>query len=182
MAIQSYDHPALTADVVLFALSEGSLSVLLVQRGRPPFEGAWAFPGGFVDVGEAPPDAAARELEEETGIQGVELEQLRAFGDPDRDPRGHVVSVVYVGLAMREAMPPLKADSDAEQARWWPLSDLPTLAFDHAKIMAYALDRLGTAFACTPPQGLSSTLPDDVSLGDLRAACSVVADMAGKLK
>ncbi|MGD8966275.1 MAG: NUDIX hydrolase [Anaerolineae bacterium] len=147
MSIQDYPHPALTADVVLLAAGEGSLQVLLVQRDKPPFREAWALPGGFVEVGESPEEAARRELEEETDVRDIQLEQLRVFGDPGRDPRGHVVTVVFLGLLGldRSADPQphhVEAGSDAAQARWWPIASLPPLAFDHADILAYALQRL----------------------------------------
>ena len=181
MPIQAYDHPALTADVVLFALGQGQLNILLIQRGRPPFQDDWAFPGGFVDVGESPQDAAARELEEETGIHGIHLEQLRAFGDPERDPRGHTVTVAYLAVVATKACPDIEAGSDAAQARWWPIDDLPSLAFDHAQILACALQRLRSkltrAPVCFDGRG---TLPGDLSLGDLRAAWRAIAERLEK--
>jgi len=175
MSSKSHERPALTVDVVLFALGEEELKVLLIQRGRTPFRGAWAFPGGFVDVGESPQDAAARELEEETGIRGVQLEQLRAFGDVDRDPRGHTVTIVYVGLVAIDASPPLEAGSDAGQARWWSVHDLPPLAFDHGEILSAALRRLRSEMCCpcidrTP--GL--VLPGALVIQDLRSACRAI--------
>jgi 8-oxo-dGTP diphosphatase len=147
MSIQDYPHPALTADVVLLGTGNGDMQVLLVQRAKPPFRGAWALPGGFVEVGESPEDAAHRELREETHIRGIRLEQLRVFGDPGRDPRGHVVSVVFRGLLTGDWSPdrpprPVEAGSDAAQARWWSIDRLPPLAFDHADILAYALQDL----------------------------------------
>ena len=94
-----YDHPrpALTVDIVLFHRSGVDIEVLLIKRAREPFKGRWAFPGGFVDKDESLEAAAARELREETGLHGIKLEQLAAFGDPGRDPRGHTVSVVFYG-------------------------------------------------------------------------------------
>ncbi|MGD2176526.1 MAG: NUDIX hydrolase [Anaerolineae bacterium] len=147
MPIEDYTHPALTVDVVLFAQRQGDLQVLLIRRQKPPFEGAWAFPGGFVNVGESLEEAALRELEEETGIRAVHLEQLRAFGNPDRDPRGHVVTVTHLALMPADAAPQAQAGNDAAQARWWPVHDLPPLAFDHADILDYALKRLRARLA-----------------------------------
>ena len=152
MSIHDYPHPALTADVVLLAAGDGDRQVLLVQRGEPPFEGRWVLPGGFVELGESPEEAAHRELEEETGIRGVRLEQMRVFGDPGRDPRGHVVTVVFWGLLTGDwspGQPPrhVEAGSDAASARWWSIDNLPPLGFDHANIVAYALRHL--------PAGLS---------------------------
>lgn len=176
MSIQDYPHPALTADVVLFAVGEDDLKVLLVQRGKPPFEGAWAFPGGFVNVGEAPRDAARRELEEETNITEVLLEQLHAFGEPGRDPRGHVVSVVYLAVTLMDARPRGEAGSDAAQARWWSVDDLPPLAFDHADVLTCALQRLCSKLAC--PLQDPDALPDELSLGHLRTASRMAVKIA----
>lgn len=147
MPIQDYPHPALTTDVVLFALHDGDLQVLLVQRQKTPFKGTWAFPGGFVNAGESLEDAALRELEEETGIRNVHIEQLRAFGAPGRDPRGHVVTVTYLGLLPADAGLDVEAGDDAARARWWPIQDLPPLAFDHGDILDYALKRLKVELA-----------------------------------
>jgi 8-oxo-dGTP diphosphatase len=152
MSIQDYPHPALTADVVLLAVGHSELQVLLIQRDKPPFKGTWALPGGFVKVGESPEDAARRELEEETDIRGIQLEQLRVFGDPGRDPRGHVVTVVFLGLldcdgSVGQRPREVEAGSDAAQARWWSIGNLPSLAFDHAEILAYALQHLPAGLA-----------------------------------
>jgi 8-oxo-dGTP diphosphatase len=153
MPIEDYPHPTLATDIVLFALRESDLWVLLIQRRKPPFEGAWSFPGGFANVGETLEQAALRELEEETGVHIAHLEQLHAFGDPSRDPRGHVVTVVYWGLMPGEATVQVQGGDDAAQARWWPVGDLPPLAFDHRDILDYALRHLGAtsaAIAKTP--------------------------------
>lgn len=177
MSIHDYEHPALTADVILFAVGSGDARVLLVQRNSPPFEGAWAFPGGFVDVGEAPRDAAARELREETGIHDLNLAQLRAFGAPGRDPRGHVATIAYLGVIAACAVPTPQAGSDAAQARWWSVRDLPTLAFDHGEILTCALGRLAGVLACPSlNSGLICCLPKTLSLGDLRESCAVIAE------
>jgi len=178
MSIHDYEHPALTADIILFALGRGDLRVLLVKRRTPPFEGAWAFPGGFVDVGEAPVDAAARELREETGIQDMDLEQLRAFGAPGRDPRGHVVTLAYLAVVGDQALQTLEAGSDAAEARWWSVGDPPALAFDHREILTYALGRLRKILPCpSPSTGFAHRLPGDLSLDDLRASCAVIVDV-----
>lgn len=137
-----YDHarPALTVDIVLFHRSGVDTEVLLIKRGRAPFKGRWAFPGGFVDEDESLESAAARELREETGLRGIKLEQLAAFGDPGRDPRGHTVSVVFYGaVSNRRAV--IAAD-DAAEARWLSASHPPKLAFDHRKILRIAMKQL----------------------------------------
>lgn len=177
MSSQAHDHPALTVDVVIFALGGGELKVLLIQRGRPPFQGDWAFPGGFVNLGESPRDAAYRELEEETAVRRVDLEQLRVFGDPGRDPRGHTVTVAYLALIAADALPKEEAGSDAAQARWWSVGDLPSLAFDHAEILTHALQRLHAKLTGTCA-GLAwyDTLPAHLPLGDLRSADRAIAE------
>jgi 8-oxo-dGTP diphosphatase len=118
--------------------------VVLVRRSRPPFAGLWALPGGFVEPNEPLAAAARRELWEETGVEPVHLEQLYAFGDPGRDPRGWTVSVAYLAcLTPAEAATlRLHAGSDADEARWFDLEHLPPLAFDHAAILACAARRL----------------------------------------
>jgi 8-oxo-dGTP diphosphatase len=127
-------------DLVVFTIRAGLLQVLLIERGVPPFAGRWALPGGFLREGESLEAAARRELEEETGIADVYLEQLYTFGDPERDPRGRVVTVAYYALIASDRMP--RAGSDADAAHWVPLERHPPLAFDHDAILRYALERL----------------------------------------
>ena len=137
-----------TVDLVIFALREAELQVLLVRRGIPPFEGRWALPGGFVHADESLDAAARRELEEETGVRDVYVEQLYTFGDPGRDPRGRVVTVAYYALLTGEQTIPAPG-SDAAAVRWWPVREHPPLAFDHPRILAYALERLRTKLEYT---------------------------------
>lgn len=136
-----YPRAALTVDCVVFGLDEGELKVLLIERGLEPFKGRWALPGGFVRVDETIDAAARRELEEETGIANVFLEQLYTFGAVDRDPRERVVSVAHFALVKLSDYR-TKASTDASKAEWFPVSKLPELAFDHAEIVAVALARL----------------------------------------
>ena len=136
-----YPRPALTTDCVVFGLDEDDLKVLLIQRDIPPFEGKWALPGGFVRVSESVDDCARRELKEEAGLRKVFLEQLYTFGDLKRDPREHVITVAYYALVNLLNHPP-KADTDARNAAWFSLDEVPRLAFDHKKILHTALDRL----------------------------------------
>jgi 8-oxo-dGTP diphosphatase len=139
----TYEYPraALTVDCVVFGLDDEDLKVLLIQRAVPPFAGQWALPGGFVRVDETLDDAARRELQEETGLSRIFLEQLYTFGDVDRDPRERVVSVAYYALVnlSEHAVHPA---TDAVDAAWFGVHDVPSLAFDHAGILQAALERL----------------------------------------
>lgn len=136
-----YPRPSLTVDCVVFGWSDDALKLLLIRRGAEPFLGKWALPGGFVQMDEELETAAERELQEETGLTSVYLEQLYTFGTPDRDPRGRVVSVAYYGL-VRDADYLLKADTDAAEAAWFALDQIPALAFDHQTIVEMAIERL----------------------------------------
>jgi 8-oxo-dGTP diphosphatase len=129
----------LTADVVVLAEGPRARSVLLIQRGKEPFAGRWALPGGFVDEGEQVAKAAPRELREETGLQLSALELLGVYDTPGRDPRGWTVSAVYLARLAAEAE--VAGADDASDARWFPAQALPELAFDHSLIVADALAR-----------------------------------------
>ncbi len=141
MATYSYTRPALTVDCVLFGLDTDDLKILLIRRNLPPFQGQWALPGGFVRVDETLEDAALRELQEETGVGHVFLEQLYTFGTLDRDPRERVVTVAYYALINLQDHR-LQAGTDASAAQWFAVDTLPRLAFDHDHIFATALGRL----------------------------------------
>ena len=136
-----FPRPAFTVDCVVFGLDEEDLKVLLIERELAPFAGRWALPGGFVRQDESPEVAARRELAEETGIERVFLEQLYTFGEPGRDPRGHVVSVAHYAL-VKLVDHRIRAATDARQAAWFSVWDLPQLAFDHQAILDKALQRL----------------------------------------
>lgn len=136
-----YERPSVTVDVVILTVRGGKLEVLLVKRKHWPFEGMWAIPGGFVTPDESLEDAAKRELAEETHVRDVYLEQLYTFGDPGRDPRTRVITVVYYALIRTEQLH-IRAADDAADAGWYPLAALPPLAFDHRKILEYTLTRL----------------------------------------
>jgi 8-oxo-dGTP diphosphatase len=155
----------------MFRLHEGGLQVLLVQRGIPPFEGRWALPGGFIRKHESLEEAARRELEEETGVRDVYLEQLYTFGDPDRDPRGHIITVAYYALLTGDVTP-LVAGADAGDARWTPARNHPKLAFDHQRILDYALERLATKLEYTTVG--FQLLPAKFTLGQLQRVYEAV--------
>lgn len=136
-----YPRPALTVDCVIFGLDDEALKVLLIRRGSEPYLGRWAIPGGFVVPGESLDAAARRELWEETGMTDVYLEQLYTFGEPDRDPREHVISVVYFALTNLSEHR-VVASTDADEAAWFSIHGVPELAFDHDQILELALERL----------------------------------------
>lgn len=136
-----YERPALTVDVVIYTIKDNELKVLLIQRNTDPYKDMWAIPGGFVLKGETLEKAAIRELQEETGVKDIYLEQLYSFGDPGRDPRGWVVTVAYFALISSENIK-IQADTDAKDVKWFSVYDLPKLAFDHDKILKLSLERL----------------------------------------
>lgn len=137
-----YERPSVTVDVVIFTLMDRELHVLLVQRRRWPYEGCWALPGGFIEMNESLEESARRELEEETGVRDVYLEQLYTFGDPGRDPRTRVISVVYFALIQADRQA-LRASEETSEVRWFSVQALPDrLAFDHNQILDRALSRL----------------------------------------
>ncbi len=139
--VYDWPRPMVTADAAVFAFLDGRPRLLLVQRKQEPFKGRWALPGGFVEIEEDLPEAAARELAEETGLTNVPLEQLRAFGKPGRDPRGRTITVAYFGIADRN-WEQIKAADDAADVRWFDIERLPAMAFDHDEIARCAIERL----------------------------------------
>jgi 8-oxo-dGTP diphosphatase len=124
-----------TVDILLLRNYRGKEQVLLIRRGQKPYSGKWALPGGYVDENESLESAALRELREETNIQQVSLRQLGAYGDPGRDPRGHTVTIVYGGVLPENSRMKPAAGDDAAQLKWFSVDHLPTLAFDHQKII-----------------------------------------------
>jgi 8-oxo-dGTP diphosphatase len=177
---RTYDwpRPALTVDIALFTV-RGSLNglrlqVLLIRRGEPPFRGKWALPGGFVREDEDLPAAAARELAEETGVREAVLEQVAAVGTPGRDPRGHTVTVVYVGLVAPDRHR-LEPTGDSAAARWFDVGGQespPPLAFDHAELLRLSLEylrrRVGEAPVCF------DLLPAEFTLSELQALLEAI--------
>ena len=141
MFTYEYPHPAVTTDIVIFTIRNEQLKVLLIRRASDPFKGSWALPGGFVEIDESLEHCALRELKEETGITGVYLEQLYTFGQQNRDPRERVITVAYYALVPFDRLQP-QAASDAVEADWHSINQLPELAFDHKKIISMAHQRL----------------------------------------
>lgn len=140
----TYRHPrpAVAVDIAVFAPGEPETAVLLIQRRNQPYQGAFALPGGFVEPDEDLSGAARRELREETGLVKVPLQQIHAFGAPDRDPRGRVISILFAGILPEGADRKLSAGSDARDLEWHPLSQLPQLAFDHRDMIDRAAQTL----------------------------------------
>lgn len=167
-----YKRPSVTVDVVIFSLIEESLCVLLVKRRHWPFAGMWAIPGGFVRMDESLEEAAARELAEETGVRDVYVEQLYTFGDPDRDPRTRVITVAYFAIVPADAVDEPVAGSDAAETGWFPVDDLPELAFDHGEIVDYALTRLRYKLEYTMVG--FELLPDTFTLSELQHAYELI--------
>ena len=169
-----YPRPMVVVDAVVFTVREGRLEVLLIKRGHAPFKGMWATPGGFVDMDEELEVAAARELEEETGVTGVRLEQYRAFGGVERDPRGRVIGIGYLGIVSSAACRP-RAGDDAADAAWMPVEELPKLASDHNLVVGTAVEHLRmVARSRTGDLGL---LPSSMSKEDFLKALDAVPGM-----
>jgi len=139
--VSKYERPSVTVDVLMMRLRQRDLEILLSKRRAWPYEDMWAIPGGFVMMNESLEAAAKRELQEETGVQDVYLEQLYTFGDPARDPRTRVITVVYFALLDSERLH-VRAATDATDVGWFSVYNLPPLAFDHQQIITYALNRL----------------------------------------
>ncbi|HEX41582.1 MAG TPA: NUDIX hydrolase [Phycisphaerales bacterium] len=140
--VYAWPRPMVTADALVFSFSRGRARVLLVRRGKEPYKGYWAVPGGFVEIDEELADAAARELAEETGLTGVPLEQMHTFGTIGRDPRGRQITTVYMGIAP-QGRTRVAGGDDAAEARWFDIDRLPeNMAFDHADVVAMAVARL----------------------------------------
>ncbi len=129
-----YPRPEVTTDCVVLSPDGGEMQVLLVKRGKEPFKDCWALPGGFLNIDEDAPAGCRRELQEETGLVVGQIMQFGAYTKPDRDPRGRVISIVYLAYLDKRIEP--KAGDDAAQAQWFKLKELPELAFDHAKILS----------------------------------------------
>ncbi len=134
-----YPHPAVTTDAVVFGFDGNELKVLLIERGIEPYKGQWAFPGGFIKMDESAEEGAVRELQEETGLDNIYMEQVEVFSDVDRDPRERVITIAFLALVK---LSEVQAGDDADKAQWFSLDNIPTLAFDHDKILRVAFKKL----------------------------------------
>lgn len=168
-----YPRPAVSTDCVIIGFDGLNLNVLLIERGKEPFVGKWALPGGFLNMDETTGQCATRELKEETGIDNVSLEQIGTFSDVDRDPRGRVISVVYLGLVRMEELDPVAGD-DAASVSWHKLRKLPPLAFDHNLVMRSAVRRM--KMKARYEAGALEFLDEEFTLHDLRLLYEAIFD------
>ncbi len=174
---EAFERPSVTADIALFTVRARALQVLLIQRKEAPFMGQWALPGGFVHLGESLEDAARRELAEETGVREVLLEQLRAFGDPGRDPRTWVITIAWTALVVSDTLR-LRAGTDAAEAEWFAVSRLPQpLAFDHGAILDYAVASL-RARLDADLQIAAALLPRRFTLSEMQDVYEIISGRA----
>lgn len=136
-----YPRPAVTVDVAIFMPTNGNHKILLIERAQEPYKGLYALPGGFVEIQETLEEAAQRELEEETGLKTLQLTQVHTFSDPDRDPRGRVISTCFAAVLMDANQLDLRAGSDAADVGWFVINELPALAFDHGLVIQTVIDK-----------------------------------------
>ena len=139
--VYEWPRPMVTVDAVVFLKGKDKTKLLLIKRGKEPFKGKWVFPGGFLEMDEELADGAARELAEEAGLVGVELEQMHTFGTCGRDPRGRVIGVAFVGT-VGPGNAVVKAGDDAAEAEWFDIDRLPELAFDHNEMAKMAIEKM----------------------------------------
>ena len=158
-----YPRPSVTADCVIFGFDGVEIKVLLIQRGIEPFKGKWAFPGGFMKLDETAEECAKRELEEETGLKNVSVEQFYTFSEVNRDPRERIITVAHYALVK---LSEVRGGDDAASAKWFALNEVPCLAFDHDRILRMALSRLKERI-CFEPVGFE-LLPDVFTMTELQ--------------
>ena len=164
MYCYKYPHPAVTTDCVIFGFDGERLQVLLVERGIEPYKGRWAFPGGFLKMDETAEEGALRELREETGLERAYIQQFHTFSDPHRDPRERVITIAYYALVKIQEV---HGGDDAASARWFPLGEIPSLAFDHDYILRMATQRLREEIHFQPVG--FELLPEKFTLKELQA-------------
>lgn len=167
-----YPHPAVTTDCVIFGFDGTKLQVLLIERGIEPFKGKWALPGGFLNMDESTEECALRELKEETGLTGAYIEQFHCFSDPDRDPRERVITIAYYALVRIQEV---KGGDDAAKAKWFPLDEVPQLAFDHDRILREAITRLRERIHFKPVG--FELLPEKFTMKELQMLYEAILDV-----
>ncbi len=166
-----FEQPSVTVDVLILTINQDRLSVLLVKRADRPYKGSWSLPGGFLLRGESLDQAALRVALEKTGVKDIYLEQLYTFGDPDRDPRARVVTVTYVALIPWKKLERPRSERISD-LNWFPVNELPVLAFDHKAILEYGLARLKAKV--TYSNIVYGLLPDKFRLSDLQRIHEII--------
>lgn len=167
-----YPHPAVTTDCVIFGFDGQSLKVLLVERGIEPYKGRWAFPGGFLNPDERAEEGARRELNEETGLEGAFIEQFHTYTEPNRDPRERVITIAYFALVRIQEV---HSGDDAAKAQWFPIEEVPQLAFDHDRILRDATRKLRERIHFEPIG--FELLPDKFTMKDLQLLYEAILDV-----
>lgn len=167
-----YPHPAVTSDCVIFGFDGVAIKVLLIQRGIEPYKDKWAFPGGFMQIDETAQECAKRELEEETGLKTTSVEQFYTFSDVNRDPRERVITVAHYALVRLEEV---KGGDDAMSAQWFAMNEIPSLAFDHDRILRIAVNRLKERI-CFEPIGFE-LLPEIFTMSALQNLYEAILEM-----
>lgn len=171
--LRDYPQPSVTVDIFITSIIDNQFQTLLIKRGLEPFKNHWALPGGFVRIDESAQDAAIRELKEETGLEQAYIEQLYTFSDVKRDPRGRVISIAYFALIPTPDITPIGA-SDATEAAWFPLNQLPKLAFDHDQIINLAKTRIQNKLSYTTIA--KKLLPQEFTLSQLQSIYEIILD------
>ena len=167
-----YPHPSVTTDCVIFGFDGSKLKMLLVQRGLEPYKGCWAFPGGFMKIDESAEEGAARELKEETGLEGAYIRQFHTFTAPQRDPRERVITIAYYALVKMQAV---AGGDDAADARWFALDEVPQLAFDHDQILRKAMQALRQQIHFEPVG--FELLPEEFTIKELQNLYEAILDV-----
>lgn len=172
MYTYKYPHPAVTTDCVIFGFDGNKLQVLLIERGIEPYKGRWAFPGGFLNPDETAEEGALRELKEETGLSGAFIEQFHTYTDPRRDPRERVITIAYYALVRIQDV---IGGDDAAKAQWFPLDEVPQLAFDHDRILREAITRLRERIHFKPVG--FELLPEKFTMKELQSLYEAILDV-----
>ena len=171
--LYEYPRPAVTTDCVIFGFDEDELKVLLIERDIEPYKGFWALPGGFIDINEDAETCARRKLREETALENIYIEQLFTFSSVDRDPRYRVISIAYYALVKLSDYS-ARAGSCVGHVKWFPLSKIPILAFDHAEILETAKQRLKGKIKYQPVG--FELLPEKFTLPELHRLYEIVLE------
>lgn len=170
--VYKYPRPSVTTDCVIFGFDGQSLQVLLIERGIEPYKGMWAFPGGFLNPTETAEEGALRELSEETGLKDAYIEQFHTYSDPERDPRDRVITIAYYALVRLQQV---QGGDDAARAQWFPMDQIPRLAFDHDRILRDAMKQLRERIHFEPIG--FELLPEKFTMKDLQTLYEAVLEV-----